>query len=103
MHRAWENVGRPHRLPGFVIKMGRTVRDNRMDDSDAGGKSVQISGEYETGDEFVDRQKTQRMRAKQAVVELLRADHPSLAVPGPVLRKATTATIKVETPSTASA
>ena len=83
--------------------MGRTVRIDRMDDNDAGGKSVQISGGYEIGDEFVDRQKLQRMRAKQAVVELLGADHPSLAVPLPVLREATTATMKVETPSTVSA
>ena len=31
-------------------------------------------------------------------VELLRADHPSLAAPGPVVRKATTAAVKLETP-----
>ena len=31
-------------------------------------------------------------------VELLRADHPSLAAPGPVVRKATTAAVKLEMP-----
>ena len=31
-------------------------------------------------------------------VELLRANHPSLAAPGPVVRKATTAAVKLETP-----
>ena len=31
-------------------------------------------------------------------VELLRADHPSLAAPGPVVRKGTTAAVKIETP-----
>ena len=31
-------------------------------------------------------------------VELLRADHPSLAAPGPIVRKATTAAVKLEAP-----
>jgi len=31
-------------------------------------------------------------------VELLRADHPSLAAPGPIVRKATTTAVKLETP-----
>ena len=42
------------------------------------------------------------MRAKgvsfRHAVELLRANHPSLAAPGPVVRKATTAAVKLETP-----
>jgi DNA primase len=36
-------------------------------------------------------------------VELLRADHPSLAAPGPIVRKATTAAVKLEAPFEADA